>query len=174
MARKPRIPKEPLSFEPVSSVIDDLVAQLIADHHPHLQAVKVRLVSRTQPAKRNGNPLLAVTKVVSGLNAWLGGSGKPYFVIEVCERLLGQVDEATRKAVLDHALTRCELVGTTLRLRAYDVQEFASVLHRNGPYYQRLRDFAQVAAKQLQLALEEDDAPTTMDESLAALQEEAV
>jgi hypothetical protein len=162
--------KEPNEYEPVSGVIEDLAAAIIADHHPHLQGVKVVYAGRTEAAVIQGEPKFAVARKVSGLNAYLAeGSASSFFVIEICEKLFMQLDAPTQKAVLDHVLTRCAVrpASKGLYIRPYAVQEFPEIIHRHGLYNEKVRDLWRLANKhQGALSFDESEEAGPMEQSL--------
>lgn len=160
----PKEPQEPNSYDTASDAVLDRVDKLIDLHHTALKAVRVDVITRTQAAKKNGQPIVACAKLVTGINAHMAGSADSFFVIEICERLLTQLDGKHQDAVLDHCLERCLVIGDKLSLREYDVQEFTAVVHRHGLYNGRLSDLVKVGAKQMTLELEEGGAADPHDD----------
>jgi putative metallopeptidase len=141
-------------YAPAPAEVHDLVHHLIATHHPHLADHEIQLVMRDVHATRKGKAVMADTRLIGGVDAWLlgvRGEEEPervpviVFAADVW-RLL--TDEA-KAAVTDHEL--CHLVADEdddglLRLVGHDLEEFTAVVGRHGMWRPEVE--ALVAASQ--------------------------
>ena len=146
--------------------VEAVARDLIAEHHPHLLAVRITYVFMDKTPKSKGRDVWGRAKKVGGLNALLAlgpnalpdsYEDQPYdlFVIEVSEEVWDHLKPAARSALVDHELSHCEIRtdedgGVSLAIVGHDVTEFEAIVRRHGLWNEGLQDFAD-AAEQLSL-----------------------
>ncbi len=134
----------------VARHVADLI-RTVGDHND-LDGVRIECVFRDKPAKSKGQVTWASARKIGGLNAYLastpGESGieageADFFVLEVWEGIWQQLDDAKRRALVDHELMHCAVEfdedngERTLKMRGHDHEEFLAVLERNGFWNER-------------------------------------
>lgn len=131
----------PQEYQPAPEV-EEVARDLIHDYHTHLAAVRIEFVFASEPIKEKGKSVWGRAKKVTGLNAWLASEievrdanpPKEFFVIEVVKPIWLQLDEKSKKALVDHELEHCEVdIDTSkLSIRGHDLEEFNSIVRRHG------------------------------------------
>ena len=137
---------------------------LIAQHHSHLDGIRVEFVFRDKAAKKNGKEVGGTARKVTGLNAFLARDGEQggdysedFFVIEIAEDIWTDLTPHQKRALVDHELMHCtiELDEKTdalkLGIRGHDIEEFAEIVQRHGVWSRDLVDFAAATKEQLDL-----------------------
>lgn len=137
--------KEFMSAESVAA----MAASLLPAHHAELATARIKYIFVDKGPVKNGRPLYGKVRKISGEMEFLLELD---FLVVVGLDQWNELDEVGRRSVVDHLLERCtgeedeknggEMVWS---LREPDVQEFASVLRRNGAWHQHLQDFVTVA-----------------------------
>lgn len=132
----------------------DLMDDLIARHHKHLEEVAVGLAfySGWNPDS-DGQLKLGKCRIVSELDRKLHGCG---VIIVLNQDAWEAFSEKQRAALLDHELCHAELKlnkdletvrdddgRPVCRLRKHDIEEFREVVERHGIWTSGLRDFAE-------------------------------
>lgn len=139
--------------------------ELIGKHHPDLvtAGVHIEYVFRSDTAKSKGKDVWGKARKVSGLNAYLAGDAaegdevEDFFVIELSEPVWGDLNDAGRRALVDHELSHCRIVWDDegemdgIAIASHDVEEFAAVIERHGLWRPDVEHFVQRAAGQLSL-----------------------
>src|SRR5262245_66584583 len=105
----------PQKFQPAPEV-EDVARDLINAHHSHLATVRIDYVFASDPLTEKGKVLWGRAKKVGGLNAWLASEAKfrdpvqpeEFFVIEIQKSVWQQLDQTSRRALVDHELTHCD------------------------------------------------------------------
>jgi hypothetical protein len=150
----------------------EMAAELIREHHPHLDGVRIEFLFRSDCAKKHGKAVLGSASLVTGKNALLatdpdrlaedrGLYGKDYmpefFVIEIAEPAWQSFDEKQRKALVDHELCHCDVIeddsGTKLAIKGHDMEEFKAIYQRYGCWLPDRLEFAKVVHNALQAEL---------------------
>ena len=128
-----------------ASPAETIGTQLIRRHHPRLDETEVRFVFRDEHQTSKGKAVLARTRLISGLNAWLAG-GMPddgdeperFFLIEIAADLWAELDADGREALIDHELCHCGIEqldsGPRLYVTAHDLEEFVAIVARHGTW----------------------------------------
>jgi len=148
-----------------SERVEQLAADLIAKHHPHLANVKIAYLVNLNPTPAKAPRLGKKRKLGSSatvpekFNALCGYD----FVIEIRKDLWDRMNLETQEALLDHELCHCGLDDNGCYIRDHDVTEFREILDRHGFWLRDLKDFYDSAAKVAQGSLfpEPKDAPPT-------------
>lgn len=157
----------------VAQQVADIGSKLVAEHHPHLNGVRVEFVFMDKTPKTKGKDTWGRAKKISGLNAFLSnsddhesyGAAEDYFVVEVSEEVWQRLDAKSRKALVDHELSHCEIVmdeetgASGLSIVGHDVTEFDAILRRHGLWNESVEGFVKAGAEQL--SLEDAGAPLT-------------
>lgn len=154
----------PQEFQPAPEV-EDVARDLIDAHHSHLATVRIDYVFASEPLKEKGKIVWGRTKKIGGLNAWLASDDKrrdavlpkEFFVIEICKPVWRQLDEKSRKALVDHELTHCDIdpENSKLSLRPHDLEEFNVIVRRYGLWRADVQLFLE-AAKERERGLFDD------------------
>jgi hypothetical protein len=143
----------PQEYQPAPEV-EDVARGLIDAHHSHLGPVRIEYVFASEPLKEKGKIVWGKTKKVSGLNAWLAADYKPrdpsapeeFFLIEIVKPVWLQLDEKSRRALVDHELTHCDVTPEgKLALRPHDLEEFNSIVRRYGLWRADVQLFLEAA-----------------------------
>jgi hypothetical protein len=130
----------PQEYQPAPEV-EEVARRLINDFHSHLATVRIDYVFTTEQLKEKGKVVWGRAKKVTGLNAWLASEDKlrdavepeEFFVMEIHRATWLQIDEKSRRALVDHEL--CHFwVGEngSLSIAAHDLEEFNAVVRRYG------------------------------------------
>lgn len=166
-----------VTYRPAVAV-QRIAEKVIAEHHHHLDDVRIEYVFRSDTAKSRGKETWAKAKLKSGLDAYLAQEDGPseaasgdvdFFVIEFSEPIWAVLDAGQRKALVDHELCHCtveedEKTGDLkLKLKHHDVEEFRAVVKRHGIWRPDLAEFAK-ALPERQRSI--DDALTDADDDL--------
>ena len=124
---------------------------LIPTTHPELATARIRYVFADPGSKKNGKPVYGKARKISGIMEHLLDLD---FLIEVGIDHWNELTEEQRTAVVDHLLERCtgeedESAGGAMKwvLREPDVQEFSTVLHRQGAWHEDLDAFVSIAKR---------------------------
>jgi predicted metallopeptidase len=142
--------------------VDELITLLVdsIEDHLHLQRIPIAGCFRSKAKTKHGKIVVATAGIVSGRTAWLSraayAGGADFYLIEVAQDEWDILDEAQRKAVIDHELLHCagpDADSGRLGIRGHDVQEFAAIIARHGCWTPDLIPFVQ-QAKQLELPLQ--------------------
>lgn len=153
----------------VAQQVAEIGSKLVAEHHPHLNGVRVEFVFMDKTPKTKGKETWGRAKKISGLNAFLSnsddhesyGAAEDYFVVEVSEEVWLVLDSKSRKALVDHELSHCEIVmdeetgASSLAIVGHDVTEFDAILRRHGLWNESVEGFVKAGAEQLSF----EDAP---------------
>jgi len=149
----------PQEYSPAEEVAE-VARDLIDGDHTHLSTVRVEYVFASEPLKEKGKIVWGRAKKVGGLNAWLAAGTRKhdasqpeeFFVIEICKRTWDQLDDKSRKALVDHELTHCEvdLDTSKLSIRPHDLEEFNSIVRKYGLWRADVKLFVD-SVKQKQL-----------------------
>lgn len=133
--------------------VERLAKTLIANYHQHLLGLNIRYVFRDTVRKSNGKEILGTASKVTGRNAFfanpgaLSSKGKEFFVIEIAEDKWVELNDAEKKALVDHELCHCGVEddpqgGVKLVLKSHDVEEFEAIIKRHGLWSVSAREFA--------------------------------
>jgi len=136
----------------------ELLAELKAAYHPHLEEAKIVLAWRYGWREdRDGHLILATARRASDLDNQLHGWD---FIVELNSEAwhAAGFDRRQMSALLDHELSHCsvqiddsgepvedERGRPVWRLRKHDVEEFSEVVSRHGLWRPDLERFAQAA-----------------------------
>jgi len=144
----------PQEYSPAPEV-EEIAEDLIMSDHTHLATVRVEFIFASEEIKQNGKVVWGRAKKVTGLNAWLAcererRDAKPpeeFFVIEIVKPIWDQLDDKSRKALVDHELTHCEVdIDTSkLSIRSHDLEEFTSIVQRYGLWRPDVEMFVKAA-----------------------------
>lgn len=162
-------------------VVEAIAAKLIAEHHPHLQGVPIRYVFRDKASTTAGKIQLGRARLLSGVSAFLGcdeeerqellqAQGREaFFVIEIPFNLWKDMDDATKRALVDHQLCHCyaweeedKEAGAVRKLAIvpHDLEEFACVIARHGLWQKDVEALVKAAAKHVQPEFAFEDSPS--------------
>src|SRR5262245_3582640 len=92
--------------------VEEVAPRLINEFHSHHGPVRSDYVFTTAQLRENGKVRWGRAKKVSGLNAWLASEDKlrdavapeEFFVVEIHRGTWLQLDEKSKKALVDHEL----------------------------------------------------------------------
>ncbi len=126
-----------------------VAAELIPEHHPHLEAARIAYLFTEGPLVSRGAAVLAKSQTASGLMEHFAAVD---FVLVFDREGWTHLTDGERAALVDHHLCAC--AGKADKdgeihwsIRAPDVQEFREVIDRHGLWDDGLRDFAKRAAR---------------------------
>lgn len=138
--------------------------ELIQDHHPHLEPVRIEFVWRDKASDSKGKTVLAKARKVGGLNAFLGRLGKDgdhyeeFFVMEVAEDTWEALSDKQHIALVDHEL--CHFVLNDkggLAITAHDVEEFVEIVLRHGLWKRDVAELIEAGKGIQRLQLEDEE-----------------
>ena len=127
-------------FSPAPEVAE-VARDLIHGHHSHLGPVRIEYVFLSEPISERGKDVWGRARKVTGLNAYLALDAKPkepkepqgFFVIEIVKRVWMQLDEKSKRALIDHELTHLWVNDDgSLSIRPHDLEEFNDIVRRYG------------------------------------------
>lgn len=134
------------------SADDDTLAlaeEIIATHHPHLKHARIAIVFRDGNAPTsNGKMTLGQTSLVTSKMQVIAKE-RFDFLIWLAGDWWHDATDRQRRALLDHELCHCAGEPFAWKIRGHDIEEFACILTRHGPWYAELRSFAKAAREEL-------------------------
>lgn len=155
-----------------------IAVDLIAEHHQHLVESRIEYLMSSETPVKNGRAVWGTARVVSGLAAFFGqvyepavskttgeiGSvpeARPFFCIIISAPVWAELTSEQQTALVDHELCHFDVAedkdgNPCLKTVGHDLEEFRAVVERHGLWTRDTRRFAEVAAPQLELALDED------------------
>jgi putative metallopeptidase len=176
------IPKDSAAGKPMYAMLDRLIEQ----HHTELTHARIALAwNLSWKPDADGIKKLGKCKKASDLDRELASWD---FVIVLSQEFWSdaQVNDSQRKALLDHELehatVRFDREGEPLRdergrvvyrMRKHDIEEFRSVIARNGMYKRDLQDFAEIVLRKQKSLIDHDKklVPTPVPPTAAAAAE---
>lgn len=143
--------------------VEEVAQELIEQYHQHLKGARIKYLLRTGDWSSQKRETWGQAKRVTGEQAFLTNLD---FIITIHHDVWEQLDEAGRKALLDHELCHCRLAEGTWYILGHDLEEFVAIVERHGLWRPQLEEFHEaVAGSQQQLPLlrrveDRDGAPT--------------
>ncbi len=126
-----------------------LAKEIIAAYHPHLNHARIAIVFRDGDAPTsNGKETLGQTSLVTSKMQVIAKE-RFDFLIWLAGDWWHEATDSQRRALLDHELCHCGGEPYAWKLRGHDVQEFACILDRHGPWYRELHNFINVTRNRL-------------------------
>lgn len=118
--------------------VQEIADKLIPEFHPHLVDEAIEYIFRDSAASRGDKVILGMARKVRGLTSYLSRKTKePYFVMEIAEDMWATLDDAKKKALVDHELCHFGINENGDRFIApHDIEEFAAVIERHGMWMQ--------------------------------------
>lgn len=118
--------------------------KLIAEHHKHLAAAKIRYLFRegswiVQGAERWGT----AEKCSAKIKHMTGHD----FIITINEDVWKLLEPSQRKAVVDHELSHCGSGDNGWCFWPHDLEDFVSVVRRNGLWQEGVKKYAEAAVE---------------------------
>jgi hypothetical protein len=138
-------------------VVEKLVDELVAAHHPHLTRAKILVLGKPKASKRGDRVTVARGRAVTpAVRALLKDEiGDAHYLIEVGRDAWDPLGQERKRITIDREL--CKFIGQDDKgrwaTRDYDVKEFTAIIGRYGLCDASTELFAQEAKKQLELAL---------------------
>ena len=129
--------------------VEALAQQILPTFHAELADAKIKYYFVSEHSMRGGRAISGKARKLSGAAQFLAGGYN--FVIEVAMDLWNAMDEAARRATIDHLLEYCtgeedeETGEMSWTMREPDVKEFSTILRRHGAYTEDLVGLVQVA-----------------------------
>lgn len=134
-----------------ATIVEPIAEELIAECHPHLKEANILYLFTNQKRKRCDKVVLGTAQKLSALQRYLSGANGATecdFIILFGRREWADLDDAQRRALVDHELCHCVRVkydddgDPVWGLRAHDVEEFREVIERHGLWKSDLKEFA--------------------------------
>lgn len=138
------MPKTYASAESVESIANGL----IPNYHPELATARIMYVFVDKASSKGGRELAGKVRKFSGFLEWALEND---FVLEVALEKWNDMTESQRTALVDHLLECCtgeedeDTGDMSWKVREPNVQEFSSVLHRQGAWNESLQEFVSMA-----------------------------
>lgn len=152
----------------VAKIAEELIGSVT--EHEQLTYARIEYLFIDKAPKSRGRLVLGRARRVSGLGSVLANLTKydaefcqdptPLFVIEIAEDTWQRLDDAGRKALVDHELCHCrvdldeDLDEHVLSTRAHDLEEFAGIIRRHGLWYSAAEEMGSAVMEQLALAID--------------------
>lgn len=140
--------------------VEQIAAELIRLHHPHLDRVRIEYVWRDKASVKGGKIVLGKARKVSGLNAYLSRPDPDsdvyvdYFVIEIAADTWAALNEDQQRALVDHELMHCGLdANFRLTLVPHDCEAFVNEIVRHGLWKRDLAELVEAGKGVQRLAL---------------------
>jgi len=138
------------TWEEATDTVGMIAGGLIPNYHPDLSTARINYVFVSEASTKGGLKVMGRVKKLAGFLEWaLEGD----YVIEVAQDMWATLEPHQRTALVDHLLERCkgeedEKTGEMRwKVREPDIQEFSSVLDRNGAWHSQLAGFVSIAQK---------------------------
>jgi hypothetical protein len=141
--------------EPTYNLLDEI----IREHHGHIVDANITIAfNRSWTEDADGRLKLGQAKKCTEIERQMHGQD---WVILLNEDAWERLDDAQKRALMDHELCHCQVTvdekgGVKLdeygkvvyRVRKHDVEEFKEIVERHGTWYDELREFAEKAIDQ--------------------------
>jgi hypothetical protein len=146
--------------------VADVGRDLIEAYHPHLAEAHIRFLFTSKRRTKCGRVVLGTAQKASGLTAFFSqqrddmGALRPAdFIILVSYGEWGALNEAGRRALVDHELLHCGMNenddgSPEWTINGHDVEAFVDEIERHGLWRQDLVNTA-AAIEQMRLPLEQ-------------------
>lgn len=118
----------PATWSEVDQTVLDLAQEIIHLHHKDLQEARIGFLFRSEASTSQGKTVWAHAEKVS---AKFGPLLDLHFLIWIAEDIWTRIDSQKRRALIDHELCHCEMVGDP-KMRAHDIEEFQCIIERYG------------------------------------------
>ncbi|MFN7929860.1 MAG: putative metallopeptidase [Blastocatellia bacterium] len=159
-------PAEPQTWSDAPPV-RDVANKIINQRHSHLGSVEMRYFFFSKEIKSGDEQIWGRARKVTGLNAVLvhpnEDTDKQFFTIEIWRTIWDRLTPEHREALVDHELHHCWVDDNgKLQILKHDLEEFANVVRRYGPWRSNIQIFLDAANGKGQGSLfdEEKPAPT--------------
>lgn len=135
--------------------VESIAKSIMQTCHADLLTAHFLYVFVEKASKKSGRFVAATIKKASPSETYLfnlhTGNSLDFIMIVALDQW-NDMDEATRRATIDHVLCRCVVVVNDDGSRVYNlqeptIQEFPEILRRHGAYTEALRDFVSVASE---------------------------
>lgn len=139
------MPKDYVDAESVEA----LAQQILPAFHAELVEAKIKYYFVSEHSMKGGHAISGKARKLSGAAQFLAGGYN--FAIEVAMDLWNNMNEAQRRATIDHLLEYCtgeedeESGEMNYTMREPDVKEFRTIISRHGAYNDDLVGLIQVA-----------------------------
>lgn len=127
---------------------ESIALKMIPMYHPELATARIKYLFVDKASMKNGKPVKGKVRKITGIIEHLIAND---FLFEIALDQWNETTEQGRNALIDHLLERCtgeesEDDGSMKwSMREPDVQEFATVLRRQGAWNEDLVALVQVA-----------------------------
>jgi Putative phage metallopeptidase len=138
------MPREPVNKEwKRLADAEELVAELIKDHHPELEDCLVFCFGKPKSTRRNGRMNVAKIRVASEFHKALAGTDVNYIIEIGLDFWQPALKRELRVPLLDHELNHA--IGKDAKgrphLTGHDVEEFEEIIRRYGIWEPGLQAF---------------------------------
>jgi predicted metallopeptidase len=159
MARRARfkVKKDPVKVEwERMPLIEKIVDDVAADHHPHLKNARIIVLGRPKASKRHAAVARKASRSIQALYKDAAGLDVHY-LIEVGLDVWTRYTPEQRRILIDHEL--CHFLGLDDKGRwavrpDHDIEEFTEIVKRHGAHHHDLQVFVKEGAKQMSLVEE--------------------
>lgn len=136
--------------------VAEIAKYLIDQFHPDLQDPVITPIKyiylKNTPKSRDKLQFGRASKV-SGLSAWLHSNNTPtgytvpqaFFLMEISWETWIQLQPHQKVALVDHELEHFSLKDGDLYIKGHDVEEFSSVVRRQGLWREEVKEFLDAA-----------------------------
>ncbi len=157
-------PAEPQTWAE-APVVRDVANKLINERHSHLGPIEMRYYFFSKEIKTGDEQVWGRARKVSGLNAVLAhpneDTDRQFFTIEIWRTIWDRLTPEHREALVDHELHHCWVDDNgKLVILKHDLEEFANVVRRYGPWRTNIQLFLDAANGKGQANLFEEETPT--------------
>jgi hypothetical protein len=133
--------------------VREIAADLVAEHHKHLEAVRIAFAFTDKAGKKSGKTALEKVSIESGKTVWFAAGapdvyhGGKFFLLAFPEFEWECLKDDQKRALVDHALSHCgkDPESGDLCLWPHDIEEFSAVVERHGLWIDDLREFVEAA-----------------------------
>jgi hypothetical protein len=138
------MPKTYATAESAQSIAEGL----IPNYHPELATARIMYCFVDKASNKGGRELKGKARKFSGFLEWALESD---FVLEIALDKWNDLTENQRTALIDHLLECCtgeedeDTGDMAWKIREPTIQEFSSVLHRQGAWNEGLQEFVAMA-----------------------------
>jgi hypothetical protein len=128
--------------------VESIASGLIANFHAELGTARILYCFVDSVGTKGGRELAGKVRKFAGFQEW---ALEMDFAVEVGLDKWNDLTESQRTALIDHLLERCtgeedeDSGEMRWKIREPDVQEFSSILHRQGAWNEDLQGFVSVA-----------------------------
>lgn len=120
-----------MKYDKATHAMLELVESITHQHHKRLDGASIAVLTKEKASKSKGKTILATASLVpSKVEPIL--DDEYHFMIVIGRDRWETLEDAQRRALIDHELCHCVMDGDAPKMRNHDYEEFAEIIARHG------------------------------------------